>query len=70
MRNVNEINFIEAKSSSPRPTKDNFVRFNEFIGEISDKFIHSFKLYYSVILKRNENYQEMHNNFLKLIIAK
>lgn len=66
LKNVNELNFIEAKSSSPRPTEDNFIRFNEYTGEISDKFIHSFNLYYSVILKRNENYQEIHNNFFEL----
>ena len=66
LKNMNELNFIEAKSSSPRPTKDNVVRFDEFIGEISDKFIHSFNLYYCAILKRNENYSEMHNNFSQL----
>lgn len=65
-----ELDFIEAKSSSPRPTKDNIIRFNEFIEEISDKFIHSFNLYYSAILKRNENYGEINNNFLKLDSSK
>src|SRR3712207_8075410 len=65
-----ELDFIEAKSSSPRPTKDNIIRFNEFIEEISDKFIHSFNLYYSAILKRNENYEEINNNFLKLDSSK
>lgn len=48
----NELSFIEAKSSSPKPVKDNIIRFNEFINEISDKFIHSFNLYYSAILQR------------------
>lgn len=66
LKNMNELNFIEAKSSSPRPTKDNIIRFDEFIGEISDKFIHSFNLYYSAILKRNENYSEINNNFFQL----
>lgn len=66
LKNINELNFIEAKSSSPRPTKDNVIRFDEFIGETSDKFIHSFNLYYSAILKRNENYQEIHSNFFEL----
>lgn len=66
LKNTNELNFIEAKSSSPRPTKDNLIRFDEFIGEISDKFIHSFNLYYSAILKRNENYLEINNNFFQL----
>lgn len=66
LKNTNELNFIEAKSSSPRPTKDNIIRFDEFIGEISDKFIHSFNLYYSAILKRNENYSEINNKFFQL----
>lgn len=66
LRNENELNFIEAKSSSPRPTKENIIRFNEFIEEISDKFIHSFNLFYSVLLKRNKDYGEMNNNFFEL----
>lgn len=66
LRNKNELNFIEAKSSSPRPTKLNNIRFNEFINEISDKFIHSFNLFYSAILKRNKDYGEINNNFFEL----
>lgn len=66
LRNENELDFIEAKSSSPRPTKQNVIRFNEFIEEISDKFLHSFNLLYSAILKRNKNYGEMNNNFFQL----
>lgn len=66
LRNENELNFIEAKSSSPRPTKQNAIRFNEFIEEISDKFIHSFNLFYSAILKRNKHYGEINNNFFEL----
>lgn len=66
LRNENELNFIEAKSSSPRPTKQNVIRFNEFIEEISDKFVHSFNLFYSAILKRNKDYGEMNNNFFEL----
>lgn len=66
LRDENELNFIEAKSSSPRPTKQNKIRFNEFIEEISDKFIHSFNLFYSIILKRNKDYGEMNNNFFEL----
>ncbi|AJA48911.1 hypothetical protein CPAST_c28450 [Clostridium pasteurianum DSM 525 = ATCC 6013] len=66
LRNVNELNFIEAKSSSPRPTQHNIIRFDEFIDEISDKFIHSFNLFYSAILKRNKAYGELNNNFFEL----
>ena len=40
-----EILFVEAKSSSPQPKAENKERFDEFIDEISDKFIHSFNMY-------------------------
>ncbi|MCM8712099.1 hypothetical protein M2651_13950 [Clostridium sp. SYSU_GA19001] len=66
LRSENELNFVEAKSSSPRPTKQNTIRFNEFIDEISDKFIHSFNLFYSAILGRNKVYGELDNNFFEL----
>ena len=66
LRNENELNFIEAKSSSPRATKQNVIRFNEFIEEISDKFVHSFNLFFSAILKRNKDYGEIDNNFFEL----
>ena len=52
----NELIFIEAKSSSPRPIRDNRVRFDEFISEIADKFIHSFDLYLSALLERHRPY--------------
>ncbi|MBN1065544.1 hypothetical protein DWV13_14025 [Clostridium botulinum] len=66
LSNENELSFIEAKSSSPQPVKDNIVRFNEFINEISDKFIHSFNLYYSAILKRYKDYEELNKSFIEL----
>ena len=47
-----ELNFVEAKSSSPKPTQDNQERFEEFISEIADKFMHSFYLYLSAFLGR------------------
>lgn len=53
----NELDFVEAKSSSPRPTQDNQERFEEFITEIADKFIHSFHLYLSAILGRHQNHK-------------
>lgn len=62
----NELSFIEAKSSSPKPIKDNIIRFNEFINEISDKFIHSFNLYYSAILQRCKECEELNLNFVNL----
>ena len=62
----NKLNFIEAKSSSPQPREDNMERFDEFIGEITDKFIHSFNLYYSGIMKRNNGYDEISNKFFDI----
>lgn len=66
LKNENELDFIEAKSSSPRPTKENNIRFNEFIEEISDKFIHSFNLFISTILERNKDYGEINDNFYQM----
>ena len=62
----NKLNFIEAKASSPQPREDNMERFDEFIGEITDKFIHSFNLYYSGIMKRNNGYDEISNKFFDI----
>lgn len=62
----NELSFIEAKSSLPKPVKDNIIRFNEFINEISDKFIHSFNLYYSAILRRCKECEELNQSFMNL----
>ena len=64
----NELSFIEAKSSSPRPTENSSIRFTEFINEISEKFIHSFNLYYSAILRRvtDDEGAEINSRFKKL----
>lgn len=51
-RKENLLEFIEAKSSSPRPTKENSERFETFLNDIADKFIHSFNLYYSALYGR------------------
>ena len=46
----NEFILIEAKSSSPKPgSQDDF---DVFIDEITDKFIHTIDLYFSLIIKR------------------
>lgn len=50
----NELSFIEAKSSSPKPEPKNNVDFENFISEIRDKFLHSLNLYYSAIQKRHK----------------
>ena len=49
----NELLFVEAKSSSPKPEKDNQVNFDKYISEIAEKFIHSFDLYLSAMLERH-----------------
>ncbi|OON99180.1 MAG: hypothetical protein ATN35_01885 [Epulopiscium sp. Nele67-Bin004] len=64
-RRQDTLEFVEAKSSSPRPTSDNNIRFNEFIDEISDKFIRSFNVYYSAILQRH-NTDEINEAFYKI----
>ncbi len=51
-RRQDTLSFIEAKSSSPQPVKDNNEDFEKFINEISSKFIHSFNLYYATIFNR------------------
>ncbi|SFB08031.1 hypothetical protein [Clostridium frigidicarnis] len=66
LNDKNQLSFIEAKSSSPRPVKENTIRFNEYIDEIYEKFIHSFNLYYSAVLNRNNDYGEIHDNFFQL----
>lgn len=61
----NELSFIEAKSSSPRPTKENEEKFDKFIAEISEKFLHSFNLYMSAIMKRN-THDEIKRRFFEM----
>ena len=59
-----EILLIEAKSSSPRP--GNQADFDEFICEISEKFIHTVDLYFSLVLKRvNDTAGDMPDFFKK-----
>ena len=53
LENNNKLQFIEAKSSSPKPVPDNLVCFEQFIDEISQKFLHSLNLYYTGVLGRH-----------------
>ncbi|MDO4266288.1 MAG: hypothetical protein Q4C63_07520 [Eubacteriales bacterium] len=55
----NKLQFVEAKSSSPRPTLDNKIKFEDFINEIALKFLHSINLYYSGILRRHEEINDI-----------
>jgi len=60
----NEVLMVEAKSSSPRP--GNLMDFDEFINEISNKFVHSIDLYFSLALKRlNDSSRDMPDFFKK-----
>lgn len=51
----NDFAFVEAKSSSPRPTKENEEKFDEFIRDIADKFVHSFNMFLSAFLHRKSD---------------
>lgn len=53
LENNNKLQFIEAKSSSPKPVPENTVSFEQFIDEISQKFLHSLNLYYAGVLGRH-----------------
>ena len=52
---VPSLQFVEAKSSSPRPAAAGGTaeKFDGFIEEICDKFLHSLNLYCSAVLKRH-----------------
>lgn len=65
-REKKSIFFIEAKSSSPQPGSIDAVRFDEFIQEISDKFIHAFNLYDSAIWKRHEDSCDIPESFKQI----
>jgi hypothetical protein len=51
-RDAKELDFIEAKSSAPRPDKANSHDFDDFIGDVAEKFIHSFNLFCAAALGR------------------
>jgi len=59
----NEILMVEAKSSSPKP--GNQADFDEFIGEIYEKFVHSIDLYFSLIVKRLDGKTEEIPDFFR-----
>jgi len=54
LQNMRSLNFIEAKHSSPKPVEESDTKFDGFIDEIATKFLHSFNLYYSAILNRQD----------------
>ena len=66
VREPKSLIFLEAKSSSPNPDSEPAERFSCFIREIAEKFIHSFELYYSAILKRHEQNNDIPDFFKHL----
>lgn len=66
LENNNKLQFIEAKSSSPKPVPDNLVRFEEFIDEISQKFLHSLNLYYTGVLGRHGSANDLPDPMKKI----
>lgn len=60
-----EFAFIEAKSSSPQPTKDNQEKFDTFIKDVSDKFVHAFNMFLTAILHRYHD-EAIPTNFLEM----
>lgn len=63
--NEQEFTFIEAKSSSPKPTKENQEKFDTFINDVSDKFVHSFNMFLTAILRRYHD-ETIPRNFLEM----
>lgn len=64
-RNENKILFIEAKSSSPRENTSK-ERYNEFISEITNKFLNSFELYQALLYGRYETDEQIGKNLKEL----
>lgn len=59
-KDKNKIVFLEAKKSCPNPdnryeSKDKNEKFEEYYSSITEKFISSFQIYLSVILKRKQD---------------
>ena len=61
VRDISKVLFIEAKSSTPRESTDK-DRFEAFITEIREKFIHSFELYQALRCQRYETSAQVGNN--------
>lgn len=58
---------IEAKSSSPRPERENF---GKFVEEISEKFTNAFTLFIAIYLKRHNTFHELSENLQNLTLEK
>jgi hypothetical protein len=51
--------FVEAKSSAPIKRPDNMDDYDDFISEISQKFVDSFNLYMAGVLERKTGHEEI-----------
>ena len=71
MKGVREkaLHFVEAKSSSPRPGGMNETRFDEFVDDISKKFLHSLNLYCSAIMNRHNTVNDIPNSFKDAVFS-
>jgi hypothetical protein len=65
-RGSKELDFIEAKSSSPCPGKEDSGDFDDFIHDVVEKFIHSFNLFCAASLGRYKKYSDAGEGFKTL----
>jgi hypothetical protein len=67
--NTEKIYFIEAKSSAPKPNKEDIKKdnFDTFINEIAEKIEHSLDIFFAVLVKRIEDTgKEFPSSFQKI----
>ncbi len=62
-----DIAFVEAKSSSPNP--ENEMDFDTYVNEIIAKFIDSFNLYLTLLMKRNTS-DDMSKSLREMVLEK
>lgn len=58
LRSTNKLLFVEAKSSSPK-AESGWERYQEFLNEITEKFVHSFNMFCAWYLGRLEDEGEI-----------
>lgn len=68
-RDFSAVSFIEAKSSSKKITEDTETLSNEFIDSVSEKFLHSFALYFSALFGRHESSNDIPEKLRKIDIS-
>lgn len=58
LKGENKIFFVEAKSSSPR-AETSWERYQEFLNEVTEKFVHSFNMLCALFFRRLNDNGEM-----------